>query len=361
MGLKDWLGGGKKSPAQKGLDPEAVIDQVSQLRRMSRLEEARKLLEENVRRHGDHLDLLKLHWDICVQMERPEAASRSMMRCIQLELRRGEGSSAVFHWFELAERLDQAPRVDLDTRARLAEAMIAGDQEEEAAAFLESVDKEVSEAIPAGALIRVARAALQCRSASGAALAQAVGARSGVPDNVRQEIQALLAEASSRGFHRHSTETVSDAPIELSAAAPAVRKLGLIPAVPLAVDGDQIVLDLVGQGRRKMALRQVQGVAAVRIDDGVQPAWILVDLLLDSLWSDKELIRTVRLRTLDFDPCALVPDAGDFQLALGTFLSNLLAVSQAYPLPDAEAAVGRPFHGFTSIREYEVRVLEVTP
>lgn len=358
MGLKDWFGGGKKGEPKAG-NADATLEQVAQLRRMGRLEDARQLLETQVRAEPDHLELLKTHWDVCVQLDRPEAAIRSMFRRIQVELRSGAGPSAVFHWFEVAERVPEPPALDPDTRGRLAEAMIAGDQREEAAAFLETADQDLPPSTPVGALVRLANMAATCRSPSAPALVAAALARPGLPESMQQGLRSTLEKAQADGLRKRS-DHVDDAPIELAAGGPAVRKLGVIAAVPLAVDGDQIVLDLSGQGRRRMALSQIQGVAAVRIDDGLQNAWILIDLLLDSLWSDKELIRTVRLRTLDFDPCALVPDSEDFQLALGTFLSNLLAVSQAYPLPDAEAAVGRPFHGFSSIREYEVRVLEVT-
>lgn len=359
MGLKDWFGG-KKGADKKASQAEGTLEQVAQLRRMGRLEDARQLLETQVRAEPDHLELLKTHWDICVQLERPEAAVRSMMRRIQLELRSGDSASAIFHWFEAAERLEETPRPDPDTQGRLAEAMLAGDQAEEAAAFLEDADQDLPPSVPAGALIRLAKAAAQSRSPSAPNLVAAALQRPGLPESMQADLQGALQQAQADGLRRRS-DAVDDAPIELASGGPAVRKLRLIPAVPLAVDGDQIVLDITGQGRRRMALNQIQGVAAVRIDDGLTDAWILIDLMLDSLWSDKELIRTVRLRTRDFDPCALVPEAEDFQLALGTLLSNLLAVSQAYPLPDAEAAVGRPFHGFSSIREYEVRVLEVTP
>lgn len=360
MGLKDWLGGAQKTGSKGAADPDAILDQITQLRRMGRLEDARLQLTEALRSHGNHPGLLRTHWDICVQLERPADGVRSMQRCIQLELRGGEGPTAVFHWFELLERLGEPPPIDLDTRIRLAEAMIQDEQGQEAAELLESGLENLDPALPLGLQIRLTKAALASRCPGGEALAQAVLQRPALPEDVAADLQRLHQQAKSQGFRVHSDEVQDDAPIELASGKPAVRKLRVISAIPVAVDGDQISLNLGAQGRRKMALAQVQGLAAVRIDDGLEPAWVLIDLLLDSLWSDKELIRTVRLRTCDFDPTTLVPQAEDFQTALVTLLSNLLAVTQAYALPDAEAAVGRPFHGFASVREYEVRVLEVS-
>ncbi len=368
MGLKDWLSGGQKAGSKGGAqraptgggDPQALLEQITQLRRMGRLEDARQQLAQALRSHGNHQDLLRTHWDICVQLDRPEDGIRSIQRCIQLELRGGDGPAAIFHWFELLERVAEPPSIDLDTRIRLAEAMLQDEQGQEAAELLEPGAESLDPALPLGILIRLAKAALAARSPSAVQIAQAVLQRPGLPPGIGDEIRELVRQAQSQGLRTPAEEAQDDAPIELAAGRPAVRKLRVIPAIPLAVDADQISLDLGAQGRRKMALAQVQGLAAVRIDDGLEPAWVLIDLLLDSLWSDKELIRTVRLRTRDFDPMPLVPQAEDFQSALVTLLSNLLAVTQAHALPDAEAAVGRPFHGFASVREYEVRVLEVS-
>ena len=367
MGFKDWLSGGQKAgpkggaqKARAGGDPEALLDQITQLRRMGRLEDARQQLADALRSHGNHQGLLRTHWDICVQLERPEAGARSIQRCIQLELRSGDGPAAIFHWFELLEQLEEPPSIDWDTRIRLAEAMLKEDQGQEASELLEPELGRLDPSLPLGIQIRLAKAALASRSPSAGQVAQAILQSPGLPPDIGEEIQELLRRAQSEGLRTPADQAQDDAPIELAAGRPAVRRLRVIPAIPLAVDGDQISLDLGAQGRRKMALAQVQGLAAVRIDDGLEPAWVLIDLLLDSLWSDKELIRTVRLRTRDFDPIPLVPQEEDFQSALVTLLSNLLAVTQAHALPDAEAAVGRPFHGFASVREYEVRVLEVS-
>lgn len=358
MGLKDWLGGGKTGSRNSGV--ENVLQQVVQLRRMNRLEDTRNLLEQSLAEHANHPELLRLHWDVCVQMDHPQAAARSMLRRVQLELRSRDWASAVFHWFELLERTETPPPIDLETRVRLADAMIAGEQETDAATLLESPEQWLEPEPPVGLMIRLAKTALTCRAAGADRLAEQALGLSGVPDSTRRELEDQLAQARTVGLRRHSSEQVVDAPIELAAAAPAVRKLRLIAAVPVAVDGDQVVIEPAGQGRRRMALSKVQGLATARIDNGVEEPWILIDLLLDSLWSDQEVIRTLRWRTLDFDPCALVDGADDFQLALVTLLSNLLAVTQAYPLPDAEAVVGRPFHTFASLRDYESKVLDVS-
>jgi len=185
----------------------------------------------------------------------------------------------------------------------------------------------------------------------------------------RQGLTQLLEQARAAGLLKRSDEAADAGPIDVASTGVADRTLAVAAAVPVAVDGERLTVQFPNGQQRGLALRQVQAMAAVRIGEGAQDfgaqdagvphSYVLIDLFLDSLWSDLEKLRVVRLRSRDFSPLALVPEAGDGQLALVTLLSNLLASSGAQPLPDAEAACGRPFHAFVSIAEYQRRVLEI--
>ncbi|MEM8930415.1 MAG: hypothetical protein AAGE94_04540 [Acidobacteriota bacterium] len=361
MGFRDWtrraLGGEETTPEA---NPKVILDQARHLQRTGRLEEARQQLEAALRELPGDLELGRAHWEICSQLGRPEAAARTLLRTIAGELRAGRGEAGVFRWFELLDRMGAEaadPLVEPDLRARLAEAMVGSGHEEAAATLLETL-RPPTEA-PLGVRIRLAKAAARARSPSTEALAADVLGAAGVPEATRAELQALVDEARADGLRVASDDPSHDAPIELSDTGTRARALRVIPAVPLAVDSERIALDIRGQGRKNLSLAGVQALAAVRIEDSPETAHVVIDLLLDSLWADVEVLRLVRLRTSEFDPRTLVRDADDPQLALGTFLSNLLASTDAHALPDAEAAVGRPFHGFVTVGEYERRVLGV--
>jgi len=67
----------------------------------------------------------------------------------------------------------------------------------------------------------------------------------------------------------------------------------------------------------------------------------------------------VRLTSDTFDPRAIV-GGDDAMGALQTLLDQILRISDAVPLPDPDAARGRPFRSFGSLEEYQREVLGVT-
>ncbi|MEJ2190327.1 MAG: hypothetical protein P8Y93_13140 [Acidobacteriota bacterium] len=91
--------------------------------------------------------------------------------------------------------------------------------------------------------------------------------------------------------------------------------------------------------------------------EGRKPV-VVVDLLLDSPWGDRETLRIVRLTSDSFDPRGLV-GGDDAMAAFRTLLDHLLKVSEAVPLPDPDAARGRPFRSFPSFEAYHREVLGV--
>ena len=96
--------------------------------------------------------------------------------------------------------------------------------------------------------------------------------------------------------------------------------------------------------------------AAARIDEGLGNPFVVIDLLVDSLWSDKSKIRTVRMRSFEFDARKIVDSQADSHQALVTFIENVVAISGASPIPDADSIKGEPFYSFASLPEYESMV-----
>lgn len=310
--------------------------------------------------HSESYATDKALWDLAVRIDREDEAVDAFLRCIRTELRSDPGLGA-FHWFELVDRIGQAPAIDLGLRVALAEAMLSQDDfEESAAALVEAFDDDPSQ--PPALRLRLASAASRARAANAEKLVAAVTegptAVQGLAPDQRETLERELDAARARGLRPSQAERDAAGPIDL-VEMHVDRSLQLFEATPRAVDGEFLSLDLAGQGARRIGLDKVQAVAAARIDSGVSPVYVVIDLLLDSLWSDTETLRAIRLRSRDFDPCALAEGA-DAQLALQTFLRNLLAVSGGMPLPDADAAVGEPFQTFASEREYAARVLEIT-
>ncbi len=354
-----------KIDAKLGEEENLVIEQAADLRNQGRLEEAWELLAAETRAHPSNVDASLALWDLALQLERPQDAQAALLRVIRQELRRGEGDLAVMHWLELAEHLPDV-ELDLNLRIHLAEALIAEQREYEAAELLAAVGENLDPALPLGIRVRMARTVAISRSASTPAVCEPLLRDPNLPEETRQEITELLARANAQGLRTPPGQEPADqppvddySPLPLSEETPAERVLKVMPAVPRALTGEKISVEVGGQARL-LPLKNVQAVASARIDDGTREAFVVIDMLVDSLFSDRPQIRTVRLRSHQFDPRTLVADQPDPHQALLVFLGNLLAISGATPVPDADSVKGLPFYSFGSLGDYESKVFGFT-
>jgi hypothetical protein len=136
------------------------------------------------------------------------------------------------------------------------------------------------------------------------------------------------------------------------------HSLQVVSAVPKGLDGNSLQVEVNGQ-LRSLGLDAIQALAVAGINRIGERPIVLVDLLLDSPWGDREVVRTVRLLSNSFDPRSLV----DGDEALGAFqklLDRILEISEAVPLPDPDAARGKPFQSFATIDAYQAEVLDIT-
>ncbi|MEM7349569.1 MAG: rhomboid family intramembrane serine protease [Acidobacteriota bacterium] len=350
-----------KIDVKLGEETNTIVEQAHQLRQEGRLDEARDLLADELRQRPSNWDANLSLWDIGLQLGQPQEAQSALLRLIRHELRQNEHELAVSHWLELNEHCPEI-EIDLNLRLRLAEAMVEDQRDDEASGLLAQVHEMLDPSLPMGLRVRLARAAALSRSPSTPGLCGPLLNDPAVPEEIRQEISELLARAQAQGLRTSSTDDEAgapddNAPLPLSEEVPAQRVLKVMSAVPKHLTGEKIGVELAGGGgTRVLPLANVQSVAAARIDEDLQNAYVVIDLLVDSLWSDRVAIRTVRLRSTAFDARTLVPQQTDPLAALIAFIDTLVAVSGATPLPDADSVRGQPFYRFASLAEYESKV-----
>ncbi len=353
-----------KIDAKLGEEENVVIEQAHDLRNQGRLEEAWELLAAESRQHPSNWDANLALWDVGLLLERPQDAKAALLRCIRQELRRGEPDMATDHWLELTEHVPEV-EVDLNLRIHLAEAFLEMQRDHDAAELLATVHENLDPELPLGIRVRLARTAARSRSASAPALCEAVLRDPTLPEEIRQEITELFARTKAQGLRTPLSDepeaaAVEDySPLPLSEEAPAQRALKLMPAIPKHLTGEKISVEVGGQARL-LPLKNVQAVAAARIDAGIQNAFVVIDLLVDSLFSDRTQIRSVRLRSDEFDARTLIASQSDPHQALVAFIDNLLAISGATPVPDADSVKGQPFYSFASLSDYETKVFGFT-
>jgi membrane associated rhomboid family serine protease len=381
-----------------------AIEEAHELRQRGRHDKAWEILVEELRlRPGSH-EAAQALWDVGVELGRPKEAAPPFLRCIRRELRQDELELGLHHWYELVEQIPDTP-VDLELRLRLAEAMLGSQRDDDAADLLADADSMVDPSTSLGVLLRFANAAARARSASAPGLCEPLLNDPTVPEKLRDELRVVYGATRVFGLRPKpdaQAETPPSAapsavpplapvpqaglppsaappppppsaapppppareaaPLPLAEEAPPDRVLKVMAAVPRRLDGDKLSVDVAGQGARKLPLDRIQAVAVGRIEEGFASNYVVIDLLVDSLWTDRPAVRTVRMQSTDFDPREVLPalDGNDPLQALISFIDNLVEISGATPMPDADAARGRPFCNFVSVPDYESKVLGFT-
>ena len=142
-------------------------------------------------------------------------------------------------------------------------------------------------------------------------------------------------------------------------AAPMLRPLRAMEAVPLRLREDSLSLEVDGRGKTRLRFEKIDAVsaAAVRLPGRERPV-LLVDLALNFSEGGGRPLQVVRLRSDRFDPRRLVEGEAKPLAALRRLLETLLARSGAAARPDRAAACGRPrFAAYDSLVDYERDVL----
>ena len=257
--------------------------------------------------------------------------------------------------------------------ARVAETLIRFGERAAARDLIDSFMQPLTADTPDGVTIRLARLADSIRSPRAAELARHALGGAAVPPDVRDELEGIVASAGEDAPVPAPTPTpaVDDPPPPIPSAADpqtfesdvvaavevetARHRVEAVEAVPHRLIGETLVIEARGTSR-DLSLRAVHAIAVggVRPDDG-RP-YVVVDLLLDPPWSDRAVLRALRLRSNDFDPRRLV--GGEQAVAaFRALLQRLLDLSEAVPLPDPESAIGNPFKMYDSVETYEREVL----
>src|SRR5262249_47909316 len=137
------------------------------------------------------------------------------------------------------------------------------------------------------------------------------------------------------------------------------RVLDAVHAVPLDLKGDGIEIQT-SQGLRKLVrYERIEALSVAAVHGiGAKPG-ILVDLVLNWMTPKTETLRVIRMRGDQFAPRRLLAARVSATDALRAFVKTVLERSNALALPDAEAALGRPFVSFDELAIYQRAVLLV--
>jgi membrane associated rhomboid family serine protease len=316
---------------------------------------AKDALTKELDSRPDNIDAAIALWNLCFQDGEMATAMPHMLRAIRHAARTGDHQFVTTHWLEV---LDSEYEVQLEPALglRIAEMQRDESQIEAADATLDLVAQRVDGSTPAGVLLRLTRLAIEIGSPQTAGFASAALANPELPPEVREELEPYDTGPPAT-MDGDGPPTDTDGESEEEEDQPIVHSIVAKRVVPRRIDGLTLEVELDGE-KRAVDLAAIQVISVCGIARSAQKPVILVDLLLDSPWGDRPQIRVIRMTSDTFDPRRLI-GGEDGMAAFQTFLERLFEASDAVPLPDPDAARGKPFRSFSTTEAYEQEVLGI--
>ena len=335
--------------AKIGFEENTAIERAHEARRTGALSDAREILEEALRVKPSDRDAAIALWDLSLQQERAPEAAPHLLRCIWEEFRSGDEDLALRHWDEVTAYAPDA-KVDPRLKVRLLEGMVAEGREEEALPLATGAAEDAAQ-LEATMYVRLARVLEKIDGPLAGQIAAAGLSREGLMVELRDE----LSKIASRAPQRTSTMDLS----AFADASPQEAKpaFGVLPAVPLRLGPDRIVMNLEGKGKVSLRFSRIKAIGAAQIEEiGYQP-YFLLDLFIDSPRLTVDQVRVVRCLSSLFDPLEILPAETDQAAAFRAMVAQLNSGAAVAVYPESLGAFRpRPFPGYESVGGYEEAV-----
>jgi hypothetical protein len=378
-----------------------AIKKAAEAQRRGNFAMAYRLLEPAVREKPDDAKLVFAFWQAALACERAEDAVPAMLGVIRRLASAGKPDRAAELWMELRSA-NATALVDPSSLVRMAPALQEnGLMDRMVEALREAVDPRNSDLSP-GLAMRVAEMAGELDASIALRAARQGLASPDLHETKRARFESLVAEfekaeaaaaleasakaatseeATSRAESRPETEATSPvegtpshtepkaaaAPTEpavesaLEELAPGTRfaEIKLTEGMPTGLQEEGVVLHLLGGRRARVEYAKIEALAVAELKGLAAGPVVVVDLVLN--WSGRGdgALRVVRLRSDAFDPRMVIEAPADAGEAFRAFLSELLARSNAIPLPDPDSALGVTLRAFDSLEAYQREVLQV--
>ena len=133
----------------------------------------------------------------------------------------------------------------------------------------------------------------------------------------------------------------------------------VVEVAPERLADDGISLRRLSSGTGVVAYAKIQALAVAAVTGLANKPVLVIDLVMN--WNDvtAEQVQVLRMRSDRFDVRSLMPQAANSVEAYRALLEQLLARTEATPLPDRDCVRGRPFSTHSDLADYERVVLQV--
>jgi hypothetical protein len=374
------------------VETRRVIKKATEAQRRENHPMAFRLLEPEVRENPDDARLVAAFWNAALACERVEDAVPALLRIIRKLASTGEPERAAELWLELRDAAPSA-LVDPSSLVRMVPALEAdGRSEQVVLALREAVDPRNDSDLSPGLAGRVAEMAHQLDPPTALTAARRALTSLDLHETKRARLEGLVAElekARAGAAAEAPAETPAEAlaaPAEQPAEAPAApaeelaetpaapaEELAEAPAAPVATTApaevtkravddalealaptarfsdikvmeamptrlreEAVALQLLAGRKVGIDYAKIEAVAVAEVRGLADHPVVVIDLVLN--WGDlgDSTLRVARLRSDGFDPRMVIAAPTDPAEALRSFISELLARSNAVPLPDSD-------------------------
>ncbi|MBW2294729.1 MAG: rhomboid family intramembrane serine protease [Deltaproteobacteria bacterium] len=393
-----WLESESASEIRSPAERSSLFDEVPVAEDVSEIERSFDVLRAAAERNPEDPQTALQCFEAATTSEQAKLAAEPLVRQIRRLIRRNRAVQAAALWRSLVERLPnhQLPPDDL---VRIVPALLADDQMEFALSALRQCANAPAGDLGLGLALRIldlaegldpftaliaARRALEFpelhESKRERILALVRELDPEAPRPVEPEVEDFVAVAAAPqlddseafelpadwenreaefGTNDDETDETKEAPQIDLAALPRFEGIQAIAAIPTRLMDEVLYFRLDSGRKAKVAYAEIQALAVAAVRDVSSKPVVVVDLLLNWTELGAAPLRSIRLRSDQFDPARLVESSGSPTDNLRAFLQELLERSEALPLPDANAVKGRPFRVFKFLRGYQRRVLKI--
>lgn len=393
----------------------AIYEEAIMLIDTGKKEEAYAMLKEAVSQDPTFQDTVEALWGVGKELGKEHEASRPLIMLMEKEVRHNQFDLALRHYRQLIEIIPDAP-VNIHSKIAFIEAMVNQGESQEAENLVNALFKEMNLDSPPGLLLDFCHAVitfdLKNINSSIQFAEKAIKLalqHPGIPQNKKEDLKAMLSEApkkedntydpvisieSSAGttsteFSSYDNPPAKDTGQSVQTGGPtgmppripvppavqaefqnqeeeepiALKKEEIIldmpknikvtRAVPLAVKGTKITLNVDGAGQKAFLLDKIQAISVAKISPPSKNPFLLLDLFIDDPTDQNIDIRTIRFFSTTFNPQKFVPNAQNPLDAFKVFTTALLKLSGAKPYPDLESVQLKKIKVFPTIKEYE--------
>jgi hypothetical protein len=303
-------------------------------------------------------------WKYGSEAGKTEEVTPYFTQLIENEIRNSEFNRAFSHLNQLKTKNPSAG-IGLQSTIALVDFLVQNEEIQEAEKTVREILPKLSISSPPGILLQLAPACTRLDPRIRDQIIELVIRHPEISDMQKNEMKNRYELADMSGYRPQPSTTATDhtaleldsgipadktTPRDMPSSARSIRSTGIIP---LEIREDKLVVETNDGKKKLLPLKQIRGISVVKIAPAASSPYYLMDLIMSDLENTTAPVNCIRMISSQFSPLNIVSCTGNDEDALKVFLSFLLQLSEAEPLPSIEAVLFLKTEEYHDIAAYE--------